>query len=151
MRCGSHCRDSLRDPVRPRLTHVALRVKDLARSIAFYEKYARLLVCHQREDEGVRVVWLAERREDPAFVFVLLPMAHTEVDQPGVHHFGFALTSRAEVDAIAATAHADGLLREGPRDAGPVVGYFCIVEDPDRNWVEFSFGQPINPRDLGDC
>ena len=54
--------------------------------------------------------------------------------------------SRADVDAIAARARAAGILRQEPRDAGPVVGYFCIVEDPDRNWVEFSFGQPIDPR-----
>jgi len=132
----------------PRLTHVALRVKDLARSVAFYEKYARLGVAHEREDDGTRVVWLAERPQDPSFVFVLIPMPHTEGERPGVHHFGFSLASRAEVDAVAATAGAEGLLREGPRDAGPVVGYFCIVEDPDRNWVEFSFGQPINPREL---
>jgi len=32
--------------------------------------------------------------------------------------------------------------------AGPIVGYFCIVTDPDGNQVEFSYGQPINPRDL---
>jgi catechol 2,3-dioxygenase-like lactoylglutathione lyase family enzyme len=134
--------------LRPRLTHVALRVKDLPRSVAFYEKYARLVVCHQREENGARVVWLAERKDDPAFVFVLIPMPHTEGERPGVHHFGFSLASRAEVDEVAATARGDGLLREGPRDAGPVVGYFCIVEDPDRNWVEFSFGQPINPREL---
>lgn len=132
----------------PRLTHVALRVKDLARSVAFYERYAALVVSHQREEEGTRVVWLAERAEDPGFVFVLIPMAHSEVDQPGVHHFGFSLASRAEVDAIAAMARSEGLLRAGPRDAGPIVGYLCIVEDPDRNWVEFSYGQPINPRDL---
>ena len=134
--------------MRPRLTHVALRVKDLERSVAFYAKYARLGVAHQREEEGTRVVWLAERPDDPSFVFVLIPMPHSEGDRPGVHHFGFSLASRAEVDDVAATARADGLLREGPRDAGPVVGYFCIVEDPDRNWVEFSFGQPINPREL---
>jgi catechol 2,3-dioxygenase-like lactoylglutathione lyase family enzyme len=134
--------------IRPRLTHVALRVKDLAGSVAFYRKYAGLAVAHERVDDGTRVVWLAERPDDPSFVFVLIPMAHTEVERPGVHHFGFSLASRTEVDAIAATARADGLLRDGPRDAGPIVGYFCIVEDPDRNWVEFSFGQPINPRDL---
>jgi len=133
---------------RPRLTHVALRVKDLARSIAFYERYAALVVSHQREDEGTRVVWLAEQVEDPSFVFVLIPMAHSEVDQPGVHHFGFSLASRSDVDAMAAMARADGLLRDGPRDAGPIVGYLCIIEDPDRNWVEFSHGQPISPRDL---
>jgi len=135
--------------MRPRLTHIALRVTDLTTSAAFYAKYAGLVVAHEREEEdGTRVVWLAERAEDPSFVFVLIPMAHSAGERPGVHHFGFSVESRADVDAIAATARADGMLREGPRDAGPVVGYFCIVEDPDRNWVEFSFGQPINPREL---
>jgi catechol 2,3-dioxygenase-like lactoylglutathione lyase family enzyme len=134
--------------MRPRFTHVALRVKDLARSVAFYGKYPGLVVCHERVDEGTRVVWLAERAEDPAFVFVLIPMPHAEVERPGVHHFGFTVESRVAVDAVAATARGDGILREGPRDAGPVVGYFCVVEDPDGNWVEFSFGQPINPREL---
>ena len=132
----------------PRFTHVALRVKDLSRSVAFYGKYAGLVVAHERDEAGTRVVWLAERAEDPAFVFVLIPMPHTAGERPGVHHFGFSVASRDEVDAVAATARGDGLLREGPRDAGPVVGYFCIVEDPDANWVEFSFGQPINPREL---
>jgi len=116
--------------------------------MAFYGRYAGLVVAHERNEDGTRVVWLAERAEDPEFVFVLIPMAHSEGERPGVHHFGFSAASRAEVDAIATQARADGILREGPRDAGPVVGYFCIVEDPDRNWVEFSFGQPINPKEL---
>ena len=132
----------------PQLTHIALRTTDLQRSVAFYGTYAGLVVAHEREEDGTRVVWLAERAEDPDFVFVLIPMAHSGHERPGVHHFGFAVASRADVDAIAATARADGILREGPRDGGPVVGYFCIVDDPDRNWVEFSFGQPINPREL---
>lgn len=132
----------------PRLTHIALRATDLQRSVAFYAKYAGLMVAHERDEDGKRVVWLAERAEDPDFVFVLIPMVHSESERPGVHHFGFSVTSRADVDAIATTARGDGVLRDGPRDGGPVVGYFCIVEDPDRNWVEFSFGQPINPRQL---
>jgi len=134
--------------VTPRLTHIALRAADLTKSIGFYAKYAGLVVAHERDEDGTRVVWLAERAEDPEFVFVLIPMPHSEGERPGVHHFGFSVASRAEVDAVAALARADGILREGPRDAGPVVGYFCIVEDPDRNWVEFSFGQPINPKEL---
>jgi catechol 2,3-dioxygenase-like lactoylglutathione lyase family enzyme len=134
--------------MQPRLTHIALRVKDLDRSVAFYRKYAGLFVVHEREDEGTRVVWLSERAVDPEFVFVLIPMAHNEEERPGVHHMGFSLPARADVDAIADIARADGTLRVGPRDAGPVVGYFCIVEDPDRNWLEFSHGQPINPREL---
>ncbi len=132
----------------PRLTHLALRVEDLGASIEFYRAYTALVVAHEREEDGKRVVWLAERAEDPSFVFVLIPMAHTEVDRPGVHHLGFSVASRDEVDAIAARAATEGRLRQGPTDAGPIVGYFCIVEDPDRNWVEFSFGQPINPREL---
>jgi catechol 2,3-dioxygenase-like lactoylglutathione lyase family enzyme len=134
--------------VPPRLTHIALRATDLARSVGFYAKYAGLVVAHERDEGGTRVIWLAERAEDPEFVFVLIPMAHSEGERPGVHHFGFSVASRAEVDAAAALARADGILREGPRDAGPVVGYFCIVEDPDGNWVELSYGQPINPREL---
>jgi catechol 2,3-dioxygenase-like lactoylglutathione lyase family enzyme len=134
--------------VAPRLTHIALRAADLARSVGFYARYAGLVVAHERDEDGTRVVWLAERAEDPEFVFVLIPMPHSEGERPGVHHFGFSVASRADVDAVAAQARTDGILREGPRDAGPVVGYFCIVEDPDGNWVEFSFGQPINPREL---
>ena len=132
----------------PRLTHIALRATDLGLSTAFYARYAGLVVAHERNEDGTRVVWLAERAEDPEFVFVLIPMAHSEGERPGVHHFGFSVASRDEVDAIAAQARADGILRAEPRYAGPVVGYFSIVEDPDRNWVEFSFGQPINPKEL---
>ena len=134
--------------MQPKLTHVALRVRDLERSIAFYARYAAFVVCHDRVDDGTRVVWLAERPDDPHFVFVLIPMAHAEATQPGVHHFGFAMSSRTEVDALADTARAEGVLRAGPKDAGPVVGYFCIVEDPDGNWLEFSHGQSINPREV---
>ena len=133
----------------PRLTHIALRTTDLARSVAFYAQYAGLVVAHERDEDGTRVVWLAERAEDPDFVFVLIPMAHSEGERPGVHHFGFSVGGpRRGRRNRRCGARADGVLREGPRDAGPVVGYFCIVEDPDRNWVEFSFGQPINPREL---
>ncbi len=55
-----------------------------------------------------------------------------------------AVDSRDEVDAIHSRAVADGLTGLWPpKDAGPIVGYFCAVPDPDRNMVEFSFGQRI--------
>jgi catechol 2,3-dioxygenase-like lactoylglutathione lyase family enzyme len=133
---------------RPHLTHVALRVRDLDRSIAFYARFGGLAVSHERVDDGTRVVWLAEDPDDPPFVFVLIPMAHAAAEQPGVHHFGFALASRAAVDALAERARADGVLRGEPKDAGPIVGYYCLVEDPDGNWLEFSHGQPIHPREI---
>jgi hypothetical protein len=52
------------------------------------------------------------------------------------------------VDAAAAAGREDGVLTLDPADGGPIVGYFCLLEDPDGNQVEFSYGQPINPRDL---
>ena len=57
--------------MKPVLTHVALGVGDLDRTIAFYERYAKLQVVHDRNDDGTRVVWLGEHIEAPTFVLVL--------------------------------------------------------------------------------
>jgi catechol 2,3-dioxygenase-like lactoylglutathione lyase family enzyme len=135
--------------VRPVLTHVALGVRSLDRTIAFYRKHVQLHVVHERNDGGMRVVWLSERETDPEFVLVLFEVAEAGARKSGaLQHLGYAVGSRDEVDAAAAAARADGVLAIEPTDAGPIVGYFCIVEDPDGNQVEFSYGQPINPRDL---
>ena len=135
--------------MKPVLTHVALGVRSIERTIAFYQKHVRLHIVHDRNDNGMRVVWLAEREEDPHFVLVLFEVSGEPPPGPTtLQHLGFALSSRAEVDAAADAARADGILTLDPVYAGPVVGYFCMVRDPDGNQVEFSFGQPINPRDL---
>ena len=135
--------------MRPVLTHLALGARDLDRTIAFYRKHARLHVVHQRADGGMRVVWLAERERDPDFVLVLFPLFGEPAPGPRtLQHLGFAVASRAEVDAAAAAGREDGVLTLDPADGGPIVGYFCLLEDPDGNQVEFSYGQPINPRDL---
>ena len=44
----------------------------------------------------------------PVFVFVLIPMPHSAGERPGVHHFGFSVASRTDVDAIAAIESARG-------------------------------------------
>jgi len=104
----------------PHLTHVALFVRDSERTVDFYQRFAGLHVVHERVDDGVRV--------------------------PHMAHFGYDVESRAAVEEIAARADVEGLLVQGPMDAGPIVGYFCMLRDPDGNLVEFSHGQPINPR-----
>lgn len=135
--------------MKPALTHVALGVGELGRTIAFYEKYAKLHVVHDRHDGDTRVVWLSERTESPVFVIVLFEISLPAKRQPSsLQHFGFAVASRAEVDEVAAQAKRDGVLAMEPTYAGPVVGYFCIVGDPDGNQVEFSYGQPIDPRQI---
>ena len=131
----------------PVLTHVALAVANLERTIAFYRKHVKLHVVHDRNDDGVRVVWLSERAEQPDFVLVLFE-AGSAPGRGCLQHLGFAVASRDEVDAAAAVARADGVLGMAPIYAGPIVGYFCIVLDPDGNQIEFSHGQPIDPRQL---
>jgi catechol 2,3-dioxygenase-like lactoylglutathione lyase family enzyme len=133
----------------PHLTHVALFVRDVARTVDFYERFVGLHVVHDRVDDGVRVVWLSEQEHDPEFVIVAIHLVPGEPTlPPRMAHFGYDLPSRAAVDAIAARGQAAGLLVQGPADAGPIVGYFCMLQDPDGNLVEFSHGQPINPKQL---
>jgi len=134
--------------VNPALTHVAFGVRDLDRTIAFYRKHVRLHVVHEREEHGSRVVWLGERTEDPAFVLVFFQVTAEPSRTSPLQHLGFALASRDEVNAAAEEARRDGILVIEPVYAGPIVGYFCIVRDPDGIQVEFSHGQPINPRQL---
>jgi catechol 2,3-dioxygenase-like lactoylglutathione lyase family enzyme len=135
--------------VKPVLTHLALGVSDLERTIDFYRRHAKLHVVHDRHDGHARVVWLSERAEDPDFVLVLFQVdAEPPVAPSTLQHLGFAVESRAEVDAAAEAARQEGVLSVPPTYAGPVVGYFCIVRDPDGNQVEFSHGQPIDPRRL---
>lgn len=135
--------------VRPHLTHVALFVRDPARTVDFYQRFAGLYLVHDRTDDGTRVVWLSERREDPEFVIVAIAATPAQAEvPPHMAHFGYDVSSRGAVDEIAARAAAEGVLEQAPKDAGAIVGYMCIVRDPDGNLVEFSHGQAINPNRL---
>lgn len=135
--------------MKPVLTHLALGVHDLERTIEFYRRHVGLHVVHDRHDGDVRVVWLSERAEAPDFVLVLFEIHSDPPPAPStLQHLGFAVGSREEVDAAAEAGRAAGILVVPPVYAGPVVGYFCIVSDPDGNQVEFSFGQPIDPRHI---
>ncbi len=130
----------------PHLTHIALGVRDLDASIAFYRRFCLLEVVHDRGEAGDRVVWLAERGCGDAFVFVLLPGGQARerrADDYG--HFGFACADRDEVDAIAADAAQAGCLVWPPRQEAFPVGYYCGLRDPDGNIIEFSYGQPLGP------
>lgn len=134
--------------MRPVMTHLALQVRDLEACIAFYRDYCGMEVVHERAapDTGERVVWLAEPGREKEFIFVILPGGRGR-DQAAAdfNHFGFALASRTEVDAVAEKARRDGILVWEPRERPYPVGYYCGVKDPDGNFVEFSYGQPLGP------
>lgn len=132
--------------MRPNLTHLALHVQNLDACIAFYENYCCMHVIHERAGKGSRIVWMAEHGREQEFIFVLLPggPGRKQVERD-YGHLGFALESRAAVDAIADRARADGCLVWEPVDEPYPVGYYCGLVDPDGAFVEFSYGQPLGP------
>lgn len=131
----------------PTLTHLALHVRDLEACTAFYREFCAMRVVHERDDgAGDKVVWLAEPGREQEFIIVLIPGGPGR--QQGARdfsHFGFACASRRAVDEVAARAEAAGCLVWAPREEAYPVGYYCGVKDPDGNFVEFSYGQPLGP------
>jgi lactoylglutathione lyase len=142
------------------LTHIALPVRSLEATLAFYERFTTLVKIHERHDPetGLRTAWLANERDTEGtdvarFVIVLiegkLPTAITGDMQEeygfltSISHLGISCTTRDEVDQIAAMAREDGNLLLGPMYRNEVVGYICIVTDPDGNNVEFSVEQVL--------
>jgi catechol 2,3-dioxygenase-like lactoylglutathione lyase family enzyme len=128
------------------LTHVALFVAEVQRTVDFYRTFVGLHVVHDRTDAGVRVVWLSETPQEPTFVIVAIGVSPgPPAVPPHMAHFGFDLPSRAAVDEMAARGAAAGVLAQAAADGGPIVGYYCLLRDPDGNLVEFSCGQSIKP------
>lgn len=141
------------------LTHIALPVRDLDATLAFYDRYTTLVNIHERKDDetGLRSVWLANQRDVTAdaarFVIVLicgkLPTKVTgDIKEEygflrSISHLGISLESREAVDEVAAMAKEDGCLLLGPMYRNEVVGYICIVTDPDGNNIEFSVEQVL--------
>ena len=141
------------------LTHIALPVRDLEATLAFYAKYTKLVNIHERQDPetGLRTAWLANARDvtdaGARFVIVLihgkLPTNITGdiKEQYGflksISHLGISVESRAEVDRLAELARQDGCLLLGPMYRNEVVGYICVVTDPDGNNLEFSVEQVL--------
>ncbi|MEB2343862.1 MAG: VOC family protein [Deltaproteobacteria bacterium] len=137
--------DPSREPIRERIdvgaTHLALVASDLARSLAFYERYAGMKIVHDRTDPGgARVVWLSDLTRP--FVLVLIE-GRVEARLGGACHLGVGCASREEVDRLAGAARAEGCLELGPTDSGAPVGYWAFLRDPDGHHLELSYGQEV--------
>lgn len=126
------------------LTHIAFVVRDLDRSIGFYQRYAAMRVVHQRTGvHGATVVaWLSDLTRPFALVLIQSPAARESPLGP-FGHLGVACATREEVDRLCALARDEGVLASEPADAGPPVGYWALLRDPDGNSLELAFGQEI--------
>lgn len=130
----------------PRLTHLALHVTDIDACIEFYQYYCHMEISHERCTGHQRIVWMAEPEREKEFVFVLMNGGRNlNLSKDDYRHFGFAVASRVLVDDIAPRAKMRGDLVWPPRDEPYPVGYYCGLRDPNGNYVEFSYGQPLGP------
>jgi predicted enzyme related to lactoylglutathione lyase len=140
------------------LTHVALPVRSLDDTLAFYERFTTLVKIQERFDEEtkMRTAWLANERDITTegaarFVIVImegaLPKEITgDIEEEygfltSIAHLGISLDTRDQVDEVARLADDDGCLVLGPMYRNPDVGYICLIKDPDGNNVEFSVEQ----------
>ncbi|MBI1760392.1 MAG: VOC family protein [Acidobacteria bacterium] len=125
-----------------RLDHIALMATDIERTAQFYCDWAGMEIIHDRRDPGHthRVIWV-RRKADPAGLIIVLIENERTYPHGRMDHFGFHISSRAAVDALAERARAAGILVDAPQYAGPVVGYYCMIKDPDGNLIEFSCDQ----------
>ena len=115
------------------LTHIHLVVRDLERSLRFYQGVFGMEECFR---DGPKMVFLntpgsedlITLNEDPA-------EAQLAGVNGGVAHFGFCLTDSAELDAAVAEVEAAGgkLIRRGEHAPGVL---FAYVEDPDGYVIE---------------
>ena len=131
---------SERGPLDLGLTHVALPVADLERSLGFYAEFADLQVVHRRGEPGEQVAWISDLTRP----FVVVLIEH-EVDNPlgGWAHLGVGVDSREMVEEALARAAAAGHATVGPVDSGPPVGFWGMIVDPDGHNLELSFGQEV--------
>ena len=136
----------------PRWTHLALRVRDIDISIAFYLEHTPLELLVKRDNPDGFGAWLGHPdMADSPFILVLAqfiashdPYAGTDPSTLGpFSHIGIELAERADVDARAAAAEAGGFLQMRPIDLPDPIGYVCMVKDPDGNTIEFSHGQKV--------
>lgn len=119
------------------LTHVALPVTSLERSIAFYAAYAGMQVVQRRED----AVWLSDRTRP--FVIVLIEVPRVAYPLRPIAHLGVGCASREHIDRLCEKARDEGVLIDGPNDLGPPVGYWAFLRDPDGHTLEVSHGQEV--------
>ena len=127
-------------PRRPTWTHIALCVKDIDATIAWYERFTHLRLLARGEDEDGKNAWIGDP-SDAESPFVLVAGQFYEGHDPfspALHpplgpfaHIGIELPSKAMVDEMAEQARAEGCLAFGPMQMPKQMGYICFLKDHD--------------------
>ncbi len=133
-----------------RLTHIALHVEDIEKSVAFYKSWCGMNEVSRRngDDGAASVVWMACPDQQDDFVIVLMSGAANDqvlTTKEKMRHLGFAVATRKDVRELADKARKAGILHWDYQEHEEPVGTLCSIRDPDGHIVEFSYGQPLGP------
>jgi lactoylglutathione lyase len=128
----------------PRIDHVALWTRDLARAAGFYARYFGATVGPRYENaaKGFASCFLAfegDARLELMATTTLHPVPHEPgAQRMGLTHLAVGVGSVEQVDALTARLAADGFsVLDGPRRTGD--GYYeSVVLDPDGNRIEIT-------------
>ncbi|HEY9824021.1 MAG TPA: VOC family protein [Stenomitos sp.] len=125
------------------LTHIALPVTEIDKSIDFYVAYAGMQVVHRRIDAetGIAVAWLSDHTRP--FVIVLIQSSSAHPVLSPLAHLGVGCKSREFMDSLCEKAREEGILLQEPKDSGYPIGYWAFLRDPDGHTLELSYGQEI--------
>ncbi|WP_186595161.1 VOC family protein [Synechococcus sp. PROS-7-1] len=117
-------------PVVERLGHVAIRVEDMDRAVAFYSQL------------GMEMVWNAD---DWCYMEAAKSRDGLALLGPNYKaagpHFAFHFRDRAEVDAVHAQLKASGVAVGAVHDHRDGTASFYL-RDPEGNWLEMLYEPP---------
>ncbi len=110
------------------LTHVALRVKDPDRSLAFYEQLFGVKE-YFRDETSVQV------KGPGPYDIIVFEKAADAIPQGGIDHFGFRLTDPEHIGQAIKEAESIGAKIIDQGEFSPGLPYLYI-EDPDGHMIE---------------
>lgn len=131
------------DPAPTSLSHVALLTRNLKNAVAFYRDFVGLSVVYATEHSAMLRVGDVSDRTRCGVVLFEPDSGFPEGKSGLVHHLGFAVESREEVDRWARKARDAGHQVQGPV-SDEYIGYYCLLYDPDGNRLEFSAPEGVN-------
>ncbi len=123
------------------IRHVALRVTDISRSVAFYTNIMKMGIEWSPDPENV---YLSSGGDNLALHQV--GKGESVAAKGSLDHFGFVVSKAEEVDEWAALLESKGIeLSQGPRTHrdGARSIYF---RDPDGNLIQLLYHPPISLR-----
>jgi catechol 2,3-dioxygenase-like lactoylglutathione lyase family enzyme len=117
------------------LRHVALRVRDLARSLEFYTRVLGLRIDWQPDGNSAYLT----SGSDNLALHQAGRSGDVESEAPGLDHFGFLVSRREDVDDWALRLAAGGVTLEQPPKEHRDGCRSCYFKDPDGNLIQILF------------